>query len=239
MNRSREHLEQLFIEADGAPLTPVELRQFRRLAELLAGWRVLDDSAIAKLSGNISAKIREEAAAQASAKVDETVDPTLTTATSAVDAATVRDFRALDDLLQATATPMPAVDWKAFSSRVSGAVRREAKVVQRHRRFVQRRYFTWALKGAVPLAAAAVLAFAFWPNRQAVTPMAKGPEAKPKPIVLVTLDQPKAHSGKVSVTFDEAKPKASDEGPVSSTAIAIGPPRSETTEIPIDPALLP
>lgn len=240
MNREHAHLEQLFTEAEGAPLSPRELRQYRLLAELLSGWRVLGEGSLAALSGEISARIREDAEARASARVDQTIDPSIPVKSIAADAAIVRDFRAVDDLLQSVAAPMPPVDWKAFSTQVSSAVRREAKVVHRHRRLIQRRYLNWVVRAAIPLAAAAVLAIALWPAKPTSTPVAKGPAAEPKPMIFVSLEQPRASSGKVSVTFDEAKPQpAGNESPVPVTAIAIGPPRMEAVEIPIDPALLP
>lgn len=239
MNREQLHLEQLFIEAEGAPLSPKELRQYRRLAELLSGWRVLGERIEWKdLSGNISAKVRDDAAARASARVDQTIDPSITSKAVAADPALVREYRAVDDLLQSVAAPMPRVDWKAFSNKVSSAVRHEAKVVNRHKRFVQRRVFNWSLRVAIPLAAAAVL-FAFWPARPIATPVVKGPPTEPKSMVVVTLDQPRKSDGKVSVTFDETKPPVGNEAPMPVTAIAIGPPRAEAVDIPIDPALLP
>ena len=240
MNRERTQLEQLFGEADGAPLSAKELRQYQLLAELLSGWRVIGDRvAWTSLAGDISAKVREDAAARASAHVDQTIDPSITSKPVAADAGLVRDFRAVDDLLQSVAAPMPRVDWKAFSNKVSSAVRHEAKVATRHKRIVQRRVFNWSLRVAIPLAAAAVLVFAFWPARPIATPMAKGPRIEPKSLVVVTLDQPRKSDGKVSVTFDETKPPVGNETPLPVTAIAIGPPRTEAVEIPIDPALLP
>lgn len=217
MNEHGKHLERLLTDAQNAPLSADELRQYRRLARLLADWRSLPDRVDwSAYSRRVSAMVRE-------------------------DAETPREFRAVDDLLQSAAKPLPPVDWQALSARISAAVRSEAQAMARPSARKPRRSgaLAWAVKVGVPLAAAAVIALALWGTRPA-TRVVTGPNKEQGASVVASVEEPK-DAGKVSVTFDETKPDNMnmDDAAPQSFGSAAGPSNSEAVDPPIDPSLLP
>src|SRR5262249_9620620 len=70
-------------------------------------------------------------------------------ATDAAAQKVAHDLHQTQDMLEAWAKPMPAVDWKAMQARISGAVRREAALQRR------RSAFRWA--GGFAIAASLIL----------------------------------------------------------------------------------
>ena len=243
MTDNREHLERLMTEAADLPMSDADIRRGVRLARLLSGWRVVDANVDwAGQVGLVSARIREEIELQASAGVDSLIDPSLAgESANPLVVSAAKDYRALDDLLQTTAPPLPPVNWKALSARISAAVRREAQVARpvTDSSTNAQRTFKWIVRIAGPLAAAAVIVLAIWGSRSA-TKIVTGPEKRGRPPNIKFVEVPE-ESGKVNITFDEARPNGpvgEDVAPAGS-GIAHGPPLSETTEPPIDPAMLP
>src|SRR5262245_1005232 len=101
MSDNKEHLERLLTEATDGTMNDTDLRSYARLARLLAGWRTLDAGVDwAMLSTRISARVREDVEAQASASVDQLIDPAIVVEAGApgVEHA-ARQFQAVDDLL--------------------------------------------------------------------------------------------------------------------------------------------
>lgn len=245
MNTNREHLERLFAETDGAPMDAVDQAQCRKLARLLAGWRNLDAavdwSATARM---ISTAVRDDAESLASAHVDHLIDPsTPAISETELPRQLVADYRAIDDMLQNTANPLPPVDWDALSSKISASVRREAQLQLSARRAaarkiadpdVNRRSGGWIFRIGVPLAAAAAIALAVWASRGTSPASTNG---KPSRVLFATGED----DGKVSVTVDESKPANAlmEDTASEGSGIAVGPPRSETNELPIDPSMIP
>lgn len=245
MNTNREHLERLFAESDGAPMDALDQAQCRKLAQLLSGWRTLD--AAFDWSSNarkISAAVRSDAEARASAHVDHLIDPsTPSIADAELPRQLVSEYRAIDDMLQNAANPLPPVDWDALSSKISASVRREAQSQLAARRAaarkiadpeVNRRSGGWIFRIGVPLAAAAAIALAVWASRGTSPTSTDG---KPSRVLFATGED----DGKVSVTIDESKPAnaLTEDAASEGSGIAVGPPRSETNEPPIDPSMIP
>lgn len=242
MNTNREHLERLFAESDGAPMDALDQAQCRKLAQLLSGWRTLD--AAFDWSSNarkISAVVRSDAEARASAHVDHLIDPsTPSIADAELPRQLVSEYRAIDDMLQNAANPLPPVDWDALSTKISASVRSEAQSQLAARRAaarkiadpeVNRRSGGWIFRIGVPLAAAAAIALAVWATRGTTT------NGKQSHVLFATPD----NDGKVSVTVDESKPAnpLTEDEALEGSGIAVGPPRSETNEPPIDPSMIP
>ena len=219
--------------ADDADAAAAE-RQYEQLHQLLTGWRCLPAGVDwQSFSGAVSGRIEEDAEKQASAQLDRAIDP----AAAPHDAATspagprmnpaAQGYQATEELLHDWARPLPEVDWDAFSSRVSAAVRREAaggdRAVGRARHW--RRAAGWL----APVAAAACITLVVWSNRTSI-PRGTESSGPAGPRVFVALMLPQS-AGNVSISFDEspAEPAAgtttSDENPQGGVAIAIGPPR--------------
>ena len=208
MNTNRKHLERLFTQTDTAPVTAAERRQYTRLAALLSQWRVLDKGVdLQTFSEKVSAHIREDV-----------------------------EYGGVDELIRNAAAPLPPVDWKALSSRISTAVRQEAQAAAGHK---SRRTFAWTIRIATSLAAAAVIAIAVWGPRPDLK-VAVAPTKQPKSSVFVSIEQPD-NAGDVSIKFDEARPKniIPENLAIHGSGIANGPSTVESVDIPIDPALLP
>lgn len=244
MTDNREHLERLLTDAADGPISDADALRFARLARLLSSWRILDAGVDwSAQAGLVSAKIREEVEAQASARVDQLVDPTIpeTAAVPGLDRA-ARDYRAVDDLLQSSASPLPPLDWRALSAKISAAVRREAEALQHHSTspVLVHGPFRWVIRIGAPLAAAAVVALALWGSRPAAR-IAQNPHEHGRPTIKFALQEPEGNIGKVKITFDESRPKsmATDDAPLERLGIADGPRNGKTTGLPIDPALEP
>lgn len=192
----RERLEQLLSEHADGGLTPDDAaavsraierdpaaadaaRAYARLGELLRGWRTLpSDVDWAQLAARTSQQVAETAA-------------------------TTGDV-AVDDLLRASAGPMPHVDWTAQRRRISAAVRAEAAGTLQRPPFGRRRLLRRVAGIGAPLAAAAAIMLAVWrpaADRPAI------PTVSPPPVIAVSLQRP-GQSGRIQVSFDRTPPPA-------------------------------
>lgn len=225
-----EQLEKLITERHDGGLSPAELAElhrvlamnadaaalsseYERLNLLLSRFRVLPDSVdFRTLQDSVTRRVADEAAFQASIAADSVVDPAAEGAEPVMAGPRIdplrRQFEQVDEWLQGSVRPMPEVDWNAFRSRVSGAVREEAAVMRRGR------IIRWALRAGVPLAAAAALFLAF--RQPAIEPNAR-PSVAPsaRSIVSVALDSPR-NDGTVTIAYDMSSSPAEDvreEGP--------------------------
>ncbi|MFQ5411123.1 MAG: hypothetical protein ACE5EC_02460, partial [Phycisphaerae bacterium] len=182
----------------------------------------------AALSRAVSGGVDEARAERASEALDREIDPGATREEPAPVGWTTgphldrvaRSYQATEDLLRDWAGPMPDVDWREYTTRVSNCIRREAAASSRAALFAHwRRRVAWF----TPLAAAAAVALvAWWPNGKLSDPAGggiPGPAA-----VLVALDIPSAQ-GRITIVFDEspAVAPASNEIEPGGAAIAIGP----------------
>jgi len=219
------------------PEAAAAAKQYERLQGLLAGWRCLPaDVNWQSFAEDVSGRITEDAEQQASAQLDRAIDPAALPHDAAAPPAGPRmnpaaqGFQATEELLQDWARPLPEVDWAAFSSRVSAAVRREAAS---DRAIGDARHWRRVARWLAPLAAAACIALVVWANRDAVPTGSRSTE-QAAPRVLVALAVPRS-AGSVSITFDESPvdtaaaatggSTAGEANPQGGVAIAIGPPQ--------------
>jgi len=177
-------------------------RAYERLSRLLSNWRVPPET----IDWDANAR-------QIATRANE-------------DSLDQRSQAATDRLVQQWAKPMPHVDWEALSSRISSAVRSEANG---HRHANGRPMRRWRILAAVPLATAAVVAFALlgW-RTPAPTP---SNNAARRTIVRVSLEVPQP-TGTISITFDRGAldaPAAADDRPMGQV-VAFGPKASELAE---------
>lgn len=203
MNTNPSDILELISRGDADPLTSAEravvdraiaadpglARQrtaYARLDALLARFAELpDDVDWESLSGDITAEIRAEATddvAVASAPIVEQLSRSL-----------------------------PPVDWDAFRTRVSNAVRDEAAQQSSERTIKWPAVFSWV----APLAAAAMIALVVWGPfgvpRQNVGPNPGG-VGEPIAVVEVEVARP-ASTGTVAVSFDETSPADMPKSP--------------------------
>ncbi|HPF37420.1 MAG TPA: hypothetical protein P5081_11520 [Phycisphaerae bacterium] len=196
MKTNPSDILELISRGDADPLTPDErvvvdraiaadpglARErdaYARLDTLLARFALLPASVDwEELSGDITAMIREEAAATQAQEDD-------------------------DALIEAVSRPLPPVDWKAFHARVASAVREEAAQAERERTIRWPAIFSWV----APLAAAAMIAIVVWGPFSPSKDPGRGanPIHSPVAVVEVELDAPSA-GGVVAIAFDETAP---------------------------------
>jgi len=222
------------------PKAAAMARQYDRLRRLLAGWRRLPSGVDWQaFSGAVAERIGEDTERRASAQLDRTIDPDAVPHDPATSAPGPRlnpaaqGYQATEELIQDWARPLPDVDWDAFSSRVSAAVRREA--AKSERAGVGARRWQRAGRWLVPLAAAACITLVVWGNR-ATIPDGNQSRAPAGPRVFVALASPQS-AGRVSIAFDESpagttiETTAEDADPRGGVAIAIGPPHVAGSEV--------
>lgn len=250
MNDKREQLEALFARAADADLTIDEREQIRRainvdpqaaatvgeyvrLAALLERWRrVPGDVDWPAFRHGVSLTVADDIGRRASAALDHGIDPQAAAdddelasvdTRAAADkfvAAEVEQFARVDRSLRDWAADMPDVDWSAFKSRVSSAVRSEA--VKSGSR-ASRRYRMPAVVGwFVPVAAAAVIAVAVF-RAYDPTPTLNEIGGQPASMVLVALDVPET-GGKLTFAFDESGPGMIDDEIRPGTAYVVSTP---------------
>lgn len=221
------------------PEAAAMVRQYEQLQGLLTGWRCLPGGVDwQSFSGAVSGRIEEDAERQASAQLDRAIDPAAVLHDATTSSAGPRmnpaaqGYQATEELLQDWARPLPDVDWDAFSSRVSAAVRREAAGSDRG--VGGARHWRRAAGWLAPLAAAACIALLVWGNRASI-PTGTVSSEPAGPQVFVALMVPHS-AGSVSIAFDEspaettAETTVDDSNPQGGLAIAIGPPRAAGSE---------
>jgi len=197
MNASREQLELLISRGAEAPLTDSEratLQQALDVDESLAR----DRNAYARLNGLLSETrvLPDDVDVLAIAEATQRVVRREFARAELVDDQT-------DTQLRELMGNVPATDWQAFHQRVSAAVSSEVEVEQ-----PETIRFPTVLTWAAPLAAAAVLVFAFWgPGRpiadsdsNAITAVANSGST-----VVVEVDRPTS-GGLVEVSFVRTPP---------------------------------
>lgn len=201
MNTNPSDIFELISRGDADPLTPDErviidraiaadpglARQraaYARLDALLARFAMLpDDVDWESLSGDITAEIRAEAAADDASHDD-------------------------DALIETLSRPLPPVDWNAFHTRVAMAVRDEAAQLDRERTIKWPAVFSWV----APLAAAALIAIVVW-RPFGITTDNGGSSVTPihvnEPVALVEVELAAPTStGTVAISFDETPAEA-------------------------------
>lgn len=112
----------------------------------------------------------------------------------------------VDELIRSSGKTMPAMDWSRFRAELMSDVRREAA------RKSRMTYIFRIGAAAVPLAAAAVLAFMFWPRTQLPPSAQPGmlPAAAVKPVMEVAYRRvgdvaPQRTQSKVAVEFHRSE----------------------------------
>jgi len=199
MNASREQLELLISRGAEAPLTDGEratLQQaldadetlvrdrdvYARLNDLLSETRALPDD----VNVTAMAKATQRAARREFAQAELVDDQT-------------------DTQLRELLGNVPRTDWQAFHQRVSAAVSSEVEAQQ-----PETIRFPAVLTWAAPLAAAAVLVFAFWGPARPITNSDSNPitaVANGGSTVVVEVDRPTS-GGLVEVSFVRTPPEA-------------------------------
>lgn len=211
------------------PAAEATARIYARLNAILAGHRRLPQGVdFRAFSHDVAARIAEQTALDASAALDQAIDPEA----DGGDASTSRAARglrfnkvaqtleAVDDLVLEAVGAVPDVDFDAFKARVSSAVRKEAAV---HAKVPSGQRWPRVLGWLAPLAAAAALVALVSYRGSVVTPNGGGGT---QPLTLAfAVDMP-SQAGRVAVAFDES---ADIEAPMteveqSGSAIAIAPP---------------
>ncbi len=249
MNDKREQLEALLARAADADLTIDEREQvcraidadpqaaatvgeYVRLAALLERWRrVPGDVDWPAFRQGVSMSVADDIGRRASAVLDRRIDPRaahdeeLASVDANTDdnkyvAAEVEQYARVDRSLRDWAADMPEVDWSAFKSRVSDAVRSEA--VKSGSRTARRYRMPAAVGWFVPLAAAAVITVAVF-RAYDPTPAARDIGGQPASMVLVALDVP-VTGGKLSFAFDESGPGMIDDEIRPGTAYVVSSP---------------
>lgn len=208
MTDPREQLECLIARATDGDLTADErdvlsravakdshlaedLHRYERLNAALSTWRSIPDNVDwVRFQRTVSDRVSDDAMA------------------------------ALDDTLRSAVGPMPSVDWSAFRSRVSSAVRAEA--VRTGHASPHRIHFSRQARWLVPIAAAAAIAIAVF--RGGFVPQGFVPTAvdrKPS-VLVVSLDVPES-TGRIAVMFDESPaPETVEDIEPSSAFVSTG-----------------
>ncbi|RIK67874.1 MAG: hypothetical protein DCC65_05220 [Planctomycetota bacterium] len=225
-----EHLERLIVDRLDGVLPPDQLseltralassedaaalsRQYEKLARILTGFRALPETVdLNSFRQSVSRRVGDEPAYQASLAADSAIDPAaageLIMSGPRMEPLR-RQFEKVDEWLHDSLRPMPAVNWDAFRSRVSGAVREEARTLRRGR------WTRWVVGAGIPLAAAAALFLILrQPGTESMLPVGH-PPGSAQSFVRVALDAPQSE-GKVSISFDmssSASVEQIDDGP--------------------------
>ena len=199
MNADREQLELLISRGAEAPLSDSErttVQQAIATDALLAR----DRDAYARLNVLLS----DARVLPASVDVSAAAEATKLAIRNEFAEATLEDGDT-DALLREMLSDLPSTDWQAFHQRVSAAVASEAEAQQ-----PETIRFPAVLTWAAPLAAAAMLVFAFWGPATSVvendanTVVAVADRA---PIVVVEVERPTS-GGLVEISFDRTPPEA-------------------------------
>jgi len=211
------------------PAAAADASAYERLNGILAGHRRLPDSVdFRTFTNDLTAQVAEQAAIDASAELDRAIDPnaedggasTHRETTGPRFNKTVRALGAVDDLVLEAVGPVPDVDWGAFKTRVSTAIRKEAAAgalsPTEHR-------WPRVLGWFAPLAAAAAVAAIVWYPRGTVTP---GVVDDVRTLTFAfAVDMPD-QQGRVAVSFEESNDEAAHQTETApgGSAIAIAPP---------------
>lgn len=174
------------------PSVAAELKRYEKLGALLASWR--------PVPANVDwASFRQG--------VSESIES--------------NELASVDAAVKGALGPMPAVDWNAFRTRVSSAVRAEARGA------AARGHGSSDLSGMakwlVPFAAAAAIAIAFFRSGGGPLPVTPPNSGDQPTIVLVSLDIPEAN-GRVSIAFDETPAPEPEDKPANGLAYMKGVP---------------
>lgn len=210
MNTNPSDILELISRGDAEPMTSAERdviaqaiaadpglarerAAYARLDALLARFAELPaDVDWEALSGDITAEIRAEAAAS-----EDGVAP----------------------IVEQLSRPLPPVDWDAFRTRVSTAVREEAAQIDSQRTIKWPALFSWA----APLAAAALIAIVVWGPIGGPHVQDGGTKAivsEPVAMVEVEVAAPTTlGAGTVAISFDETPPEAA---PIESSGLPGG-----------------
>ncbi len=196
MNVSREQLELLISRGAEAPLSESE-RATVQQAIATDETLVRDRAAYVRLNALLSATRGLPASVDVSAATKRAIRDEFAQAT-------LQDHET-DSRLRELLGDLPATDWQAFHQRASAAVAAESETRQ-----PETIRFPAVLTWAAPLAAAAMLVFAFWgPTSPVVQHDSKTTVAVAEraSIVVVEVERPTS-GGLVEISFDRTPPAA-------------------------------
>ncbi len=212
------------------PAAAADGRAYERLNGALKGFRRLPEGLdFRAFAGEVKARVAEQAAIDASAELDRAIDPDAEGGDPSASREAsgprfnkaVQALEAVDDLVLEAVGPVPDVDWDAFKTRVSTAVRKEA-AAQTPSRTAHR--WPRAVGWFAPMAAAAAVAMLVWWPSGPATPDTDGGSSL---TVAFAVDMPD-QGGRVEVSFDESggAPAVQPAAAPGGSAIAIAPPQA-------------